>query len=106
MTDVIKNINQNNQLNGTGSKPATKTSGETDTQKSSTPGTQAMNSADQVNLTSSAQKVDQLITSLSTEPVVDRQKVEEIKTALAEGRYEVNSNIIADKLIEMDELLK
>ncbi|MFK7795406.1 MAG: flagellar biosynthesis anti-sigma factor FlgM, partial [Gammaproteobacteria bacterium] len=44
--------------------------------------------------------------NLSSEPIVDRQKVDDIKSALSEGRYEVNSSAIADKLIEIDELLK
>ncbi len=72
----------------------------------STPSTQANASTDQVDLTNAAQKVDQAISSLSSEPIVDRQKVDDIKSALTEGRYEVNSSVIADKLIEIDELLK
>ncbi len=104
MTDVIKNINSNNQIAGSGSKPATKPSD--DSASSQKASASANATADQVDLTNSAQKLDQVISSLSSEPIVDRQKVDEIKTALAEGRYEVNSSVIADKLIEIDELLK
>jgi negative regulator of flagellin synthesis FlgM len=108
MTDVIRNISSNSQINGSGSKAAAKPSDDAaSSQKaSSTASTSANASADQVDLTSAAQKVDQVISSLSSEPIVDRQKVDEIKSALAEGRYEVNSSVIADKLIEIDELLK
>ena len=103
MTDVIRNINSNNQVTGSGSKPIAKSSDEAGAQKA----TSATSSAvDQVDLTNSAKKVDQVISSLSAEPIVDRQKVDEIKSALAEGRYEVNSAAIADKLIEIDELLR
>ena len=107
MTDVIRNISSNNQI-GSGSKPAAKSSDDAaSSQKTSTASAPvASASADQVDLTNSAQKIDQVISSLSSEPIVDRQKVDEIKSALSEGRYEVNSSVIADKLIEIDELLK
>ena len=104
MTDVIKNISSNSQINGSGSKPAAKSSD--DTASSQKASASANATADQVDLTNSAQKLDQVIADLSSEPIVDRQKVDEIKSALAEGRYEVNSSVIADKLIEIDELLK
>lgn len=107
MTDVIRNISSNNHVNGSGSKPAAKASDDAATsQKASTASTSASASADQVDLTNSAQKADQVISSLSSQPIVDRQKVDDIKSALTEGRYEVNSSVIADKLIEIDELLK
>ena len=107
MTDVIRNISSNTQVNGSGSKPAAKPSDDAaSSQKASTASTSASASADQVDLTNSAQKVDQAIASLSSAPIVDRQKVDDIKAALTEGRYEVNSSVIADKLIEIDELLK
>jgi negative regulator of flagellin synthesis FlgM len=107
MTDVIRNISSNSPVNGSGSKTAAKSSDDAAaSQKVSTPSTQANASTDQVDLTNAAQKVDQAISSLSSEAIVDRQKVDEIKSALTEGRYEVNSSVIADKLIEIDELLK
>lgn len=107
MTDVIRNINSNSQISSSGSKPAAKSSDDAaSSQKASTESTSANASADHVDLTNAAQKIDQVIASLDSEPIVDRQKVDEIKSALAEGRYEVNSSVIADKLIEIDELLK
>lgn len=107
MTDVIRNINSNNQVAGSGSKSTAKTVDDASTPKAnSAPAAAAGNTTDQVDLTNSAQKIDQVISSLSAEPIVDRQKIDEIKSALAEGRYEINSAAIADKLIEIDELLK
>ena len=105
MTDVIRNISNNSQVSGSGSKPATKPTGD-EAAAGAQKANSASESADQVELTSAAQKVDEVIASLSSEPVVDRQKVDAIKTALEEGRYEVNSSVIAEKLIEIDELLK
>ena len=105
MTDVIRNINSNNSVTGSGSKQAAKTTDDSSTAAGSSSNAAASTSNEQVNLTGSAQKVDQLIASLSAEPAVDRQKVDDIKSALAEGRYEVNSAAIANQLIEIDELL-
>ena len=106
MTDVIRNINSNSQVAGSGSKSTTKTIDDTNTPKADSITAAAGNTSDQVELTNSAQKIDQVVSSLSAEPIVDRQKIDEIKSALAEGRYEINSAAIADKLIEIDELLK
>ena len=40
-------------------------------------------------------------------PVVDMQRVEEIKLAIAEGRFKVNPDVIADKLLEtVQELIR
>jgi len=105
MTDVIRHIS-NNHVAGSGSKPAAKPSDEASSQASNASSAATGQSVDQVEITDTAKKVEQVISSLSSEPIVDRQKVDEIKSALAEGRYEVNSADIANKLIEVDELLK
>jgi len=38
--------------------------------------------------------------SLADLPVVDSQRVEEIKAAISEGRFKVNPDVIADRLLE------
>ena len=38
--------------------------------------------------------------SLANVPVVDTQKVEEIKQAISDGKFKVNPDVIADKLLE------
>lgn len=38
--------------------------------------------------------------SLASVPVFDTQRVEEIKLAISEGRFKVNADVIADKLLE------
>lgn len=106
MTDVIKNVNSN-QVSGTSVKSASLPTKDGDK-------TSATNKADspqiaaneQVELTSTAQKLDEVLANLSGEPIVDRQKVDAVKQALSEGRYQVDSATIAQKLIEIDELLK
>ena len=45
--------------------------------------------------------------SLATVPVFDTQRVEEIKSAISEGRFKVNPDVIADKLLEtVQELIR
>ena len=38
--------------------------------------------------------------SLAGVPVVDSQRVEEIKQAISDGRFKVNPDVIADRLLE------
>ena len=38
--------------------------------------------------------------SLANVPVVDTQRVDEIKQAISDGRFKVNPDVIADKLLE------
>jgi len=38
--------------------------------------------------------------ALADVPVIDSQRVEEIKLAISEGRFKVNPDVIADKLLE------
>lgn len=105
MTDVIRNINSNNQVSGSNSRTNTQASSD-NASATSTTSSQAATTGDQVELTGVAQQIDQIAANLSAEPAVDRQKVDEIKSALTEGRFEVNSAVIADRLIEIDDLLE
>jgi negative regulator of flagellin synthesis FlgM len=38
--------------------------------------------------------------SLADVPVVDTQRVDEIKQAISDGRFKVNADVIADRLLE------
>ena len=38
--------------------------------------------------------------SMASTPVVDTNKVNEIKLAISQGRFQVNSGVVADKLLE------
>ena len=60
---------------------------------------------DQIDI-SSAQTLEKIRESLASQPVVDREKVESIKQALQDGTYKINSENIATKLIEFEQLLK
>ena len=107
MTDVIKNVNSN-QISGAGNAKATPQPSNNKDKSSSADSVVATQVAqgDQVELTGSVKKLDDVISSLANEPIVDRQKVEAVKQALAEGRYQVDSANVAQKLIEIEELLR
>ena len=60
-----------------------------------------------VELSSLGSQLAGIEASLADVPVVDIQRVEEIKLAIAEGRFKVNPDVIADKLLEtVQELIR
>ena len=60
-----------------------------------------------VELSSLGSQLAGIEASLADVPVVDVQRVEEIKLAIAEGRFKVNPDVIADKLLEtVQELIR
>lgn len=52
---------------------------------------------DQVQLSSGMQKAEQAIANT---PVVDQARVDEIKQAISDGRFQVDSSKVADGLID------
>jgi len=70
-------------------------------EKSSAP-TQA---ADQVGLTQAAQQLRHLEKQIADQPVVDTQKVNAVKEALANGSFEINPARIAEKMMGLERAL-
>ena len=62
-------------------------------------------SADTVSLTETSAQLRSIESSLASLPVVDTQRVEAIKLAIADGSYQVDSTSIADKLIDFKQIL-
>lgn len=52
-----------------------------------------------VHLGTSSLQLRKLESSVANSPVVDRDKVESIKKAISEGRFQVNAGTVADRLI-------
>lgn len=52
-----------------------------------------------VHLGSSSAQLRSLESSMATAPAMDMNKVAEIKQAISEGRFQVNSNAVADGLL-------
>ncbi len=73
------------------------------TQTSRTAGTGPSNTnatnSTSVHLGESAAQVQTMQSSMANSPVVDAAKVAEIKQAISEGRFQVNSGVVADRLI-------
>lgn len=54
---------------------------------------------DVVSITDTAVKLRQIEEQLRTVPVVDNQKVSELRSALNSGNFEINAERVADKII-------
>lgn len=62
-------------------------------------------SKDNVVLSSEAQNLVRLQTKISNLPDVNMDRVAAIKQAIAEGRFEINPERIAENMLNQDELL-
>lgn len=62
-------------------------------------------SADQVSLTPTAQQLRGLEQQIADQPVVDTQKVNAVKEALASGSFEIDPSRIADKMMSLEKAL-
>ncbi|HSC66952.1 MAG TPA: flagellar biosynthesis anti-sigma factor FlgM [Cellvibrio sp.] len=103
------NFNTNNTLDsisakGTRSKPVAANVPET---KAPAPDAApvAKGPSDQVVLSQEAQTLGRLQAKINSSPDVDLEKVAEIRRAIAEGRFEVNAERIAENMINQNELL-
>jgi negative regulator of flagellin synthesis FlgM len=60
---------------------------------------------DSVNLTGEARQLLALEARIATEPVVDTQRVQAVRTAVENGTFNVNPEQIADKMISLEQAL-
>lgn len=67
--------------------------------KSSTAATPQQTSSTRVSLGSTATQLQSMESSMANTPVVDAAKVAEIKQAISDGRFKVDSGLVADRLI-------
>lgn len=58
------------------------------------------NSGTSVHLGSTTAQLRSMETSIASTPLVDIHKVAEIKQAISEGRFQVNSGVVADRLLD------
>lgn len=61
---------------------------------------------DQVVLSEQAQGLQKLQASLNDLPEVDSDRVKAIRQAIAEGKFEINAERIAENLLKQDDLLR
>lgn len=97
--DINKGV-PNTQMQTTGETvPVTVNKTEPTTQQAETGRPSAL---DTVSLTDSAKQMQKMEATVADMPVVDSQKVEHIKQAIAEGKYEIDPVIVADKMVEFE----
>ena len=65
----------------------------------------AVSTNDTVELTSSAKLLERLDKTLASLPVVDSNRVAEIKTAIENGDYEIDADAVADAMIRFEQSL-
>jgi negative regulator of flagellin synthesis FlgM len=66
---------------------------------SSTSSDASTSQSDSVDVNTFTSRLQALSSSLSTQPVVDDAKVAEIRQAIAEGRFTIRPDAIADQLV-------
>lgn len=106
--EVVRSVSGTGQTSGPSSKSGSKVAGNNaaeTTRVDSSGGAPGVAATDEVELTSALQRLEELSASLADQPIVDRAKVDSIKQGLANGTYQVNSEQIANKLIELEKLL-
>jgi len=60
---------------------------------------------DSVNLTDSAMRIKALEETINRLPIIDTQKVEQIKNSITDGTFEFNSERIAEKMLNFEKEL-
>lgn len=65
----------------------------------SSPSTEASQDSAKVNINPLASQLQSLESRLAQQPAVDAQRVSEIQQAIREGRFNINPEVIADKLM-------
>lgn len=91
------------KIEKTSSKPVSSTSVGESAARPSTNRTGASSNSGastSVHLGATAAQLRSMESSIASSPIVDVAKVAEIKQAISEGRFQVNSGIVADRLIE------
>lgn len=73
--------------------------------KTTDPQTSSKPSGDQVQLSQEAQKLGQLQAKIDAAPDVNLEKVNEIRRAISEGRFQINPEKIAENLLNQESLL-
>ena len=99
--DTIKGLNGPNQ-NQSGVAQSRASDSATRGQSAARNGGESAGSEDTVELSPAVQVLQQLEASIRDLPEVNQQRVDEIRTAIAEGRFEIDAERIAAKLVNLE----
>ncbi len=69
------------------------------------PETGQSSTADTISLSDNAVQLGKIDNSVAAAPVVDTQRVEQVKQAISNGTFEVNAEKVADKLMQFESIL-
>lgn len=75
------------------------------TDKTEKPAGEQAARSDQVSLTPKAQQLRGLDEQIANQPVVDAERVNAVKEALGNGSYEIDSDRIAGKMMDLEKII-
>ncbi|MGS0673905.1 flagellar biosynthesis anti-sigma factor FlgM [Shewanella sp. 0m-4] len=78
----------------------------TSAQTAPTTPTPAAQKGDSVSITAQAQQIQNVQTKMADMPEIDQKKVDEIKAAIAEGRYKIDPDKLASNIANFENDLK
>jgi negative regulator of flagellin synthesis FlgM len=85
--------------------PTTKTAQKAEIDSGNKAATRQAERNDSIAITVTAQGIKKAFESSSSDTIVDVDRVAAVKKALAEGRYQINAERIAEKMIQYEKLM-